>query len=183
MKKWKLAILLVALVIALPAACIVFDQVQHMEGNTIVFLEHKYNTRGQLVSGNYTGSVLSGEGYVYDAENSLLEWPGSEYVNGSLKVLVGTTRSLMQDAGDGITTQISGISSLPSTVSGLNVEEVLDDGTVVLRYNGSIIRLAPGERWEKVSSHDLETDSYRVKLVSTDMIRNNGKIPVSAISS
>lgn len=182
MKKWKLAILIMATVIAIPVACIVLDQLHIYGEDTIVFLEYKNNTRGQLVYGNYTGELISGEEYVYDPESSKLTLAGNPSINSSLKVILGTTRSLMQDAGFGISTHIMGIYSYPDALGEIKIDDVLEDGTVYLTYNGTPIQLSPGQRWVRVYSENLDTDDYRVKLTSTEIIRNNGKIPLSSIS-
>ncbi|WP_424356901.1 hypothetical protein [Methanocella sp. MCL-LM] len=180
MQKWKLAIIILAVGIAIPLACISLDQLSLSGEDSIVFIEHKNNTRGQLVYGNYTGKTISGEEYVYDAENSVLTCVDNSRINSSLKLLVGTTQSLMQDAGYGISTRLLGVSACPANTDGINIDDVLDDGTVLLRYNGSSIRLSPGQRWVRVYSENVETDGYRVKLTNTEIIRNNGKIRLAS---
>ncbi|CAJ38116.1 hypothetical protein [Methanocella arvoryzae] len=176
MKLWKLAIILLVITIALPVTCIGVDMLSNQGKEAIVFLEHKNNVRGQLVSGHFPGKTLSGEEYTFDAERSVLTCRQNPGINGSLKVLVGTTQSLMQDAGYGISTRLLGVPSYPANVDGINIDGVLEDGTVLIRYNGSSIRLSPGQRWVKVYTENVETDDYRVKLTNTEIIKNNGKI-------
>lgn len=183
MKKWKLAIILLAIVIIIPVACLIIDQVPGYGGDSVLFIEYKNNTRGQLVSGHYTGIILGSEEYVYDAENSLLTSTKDLDLNGSLKALVGTTQSLMQDAGYGVSTGLSGIYSYSQVVCGIKIDRVFDDGTVILNYNGSSIKLSPGQRWVRVYTENLETGDYRMKVTNTEIIRNNGKIPLSSIDS
>jgi len=170
---------LLAIVIIVPCVCLAIDQMKQTSGDSIVFIEHKTNARGQLIYGTYAGETLSGQEYIYDAENELLTCTEKLYVNSSLKALVGTTHSRMQAAGNGLSTQISGIYSLPAYAGRVKISEVLENGTVILLYNGSVIRLAPGERWEQIYSENVETRDYRVKIVNSDIIKNNGKIPVS----
>lgn len=183
MKLWKLAILMAAVVIAIPAACIILDKSPVYQGDSVVFLEYKNNTRGQLVYGNYGGEILDSEEYVYDPEHELLSCTGIPELNSSLRALVGTSRSLMQDAGYGVSTRLAAMYSNQSLANGLAVDTVFDDGTVELTYNGSRIKLSPGQRWVRVYTENLETDDYRVKLTNTEFIRNNGKIPVASIGS
>jgi hypothetical protein len=169
-------------IIAVPAACIIVDQFPGHEGDSVVFIEYKNNSRGQLVSGHYPGKLLDGEEYAYDAENSLLtSCAGNFDFNGSMKALVGTTQSLMQDAGYGVSTSLSSIYSYPQAVCGIKIDTVFDDGTVILTYNGSSITLSPGQRWVRVYTENLETDDYRVKMTNTEIIRNNGKIRLASL--
>ena len=183
MKKWKLAIVILAVGIAIPLACISLDQLSLSGEESIVFIEHKNNTRAQLVYGNYTGKTISGEEYVYDAQNAVLTCIDNSRINSSLKLLVGTTQNLMQDAGYGISNRLLGVSSYPAKADGISIDAVLDDGTVLLRYNGSSLRLSPGQRWVNVYTENVETDDYRVKLTNTEIIRNNGKIRLASINN
>ena len=180
MKTWKLAMFLLAIVLIVPVVCLAIDQIKQSGDDTIVFIEYKNNARGQLIDGTYAGRTLSGQEYVYDAEKGLLTCTENVYVNSSLKALLGTTQSLMQDAGNGLSAQINEIYSLPTSASGVKICEVLENGTVILQYNGSVIRLAPGERWEQIYSENIRTDDYRVKIVKSDIIKNNGRIRVSS---
>lgn len=180
MKKWKLVAFALAMLIAVPAICLTLEALSGEGTSTVVFLEHRNSARGYLQSGNYTGNTLSGEDYVYDAQDSLLTCSEADSFDGSLKALVGTTRALMQDAGNGVTTSLQGVYSVPTTAGGLKIEAVLDDGTVIFKYNGTRIRLAPGERWETIYSDSLGTADYQLRLVRSDSIRNNGKIKLTS---
>ncbi|MCD1295504.1 hypothetical protein CUJ83_10885 [Methanocella sp. CWC-04] len=185
MKKWKLTASLIALMLILPGACIAYEQITApaYNENSIVFIEHLNHTRGKLISGDYPRQALEGSIYHYDAGNRSLTGNIGLSDKGSLKALLGVGENMVQDAGYGVSNMIFGVYSTPEKFGDLIVEDIMDNGTIKLNYGGSSIVLAPGERWEKISSEILECPDYRIRMISSDSIRNNGIIPISNIKT
>jgi hypothetical protein len=182
-KRW-LAAAILAIIAAVPLFCIAIE----LAGNpgygegSVIFLEHKTSVRGRLVNGTYPARSLSEQGYWYDPGQKVLAGL-SLPANGSIKAILGVSRSLMQDAGDGTASEAHGIYSLPwRGAEGITLEAILPDGTVTLTYNGSQITLAPGERWERVTTEIVEAPEYSIRLIKGDAIRNNGALSRPSIA-
>lgn len=183
MRKWILGVLVIAVVIAIPLVCIAIEHasVPSCGNGSVVLIEHMSQSRGRLVNGTYPAPELSGKNYTFDAARKVLDGSGL-VVNDTLKAVVAVSRSLTQDAGTGADGTAYGIYDMPSAAGGIAVHDVAPDGTVTLTYNGSRIVLAPGERWEQISTDAVSTPDYSIKLIKSDAIRNNGVLSKSSIS-
>lgn len=175
MKKWMIALTLIAIAVAVPLICSIVEKIgTPPPGNgSVVLVEHMKQTRGRLVNGTYEAVQLGSPDYSYDASRRLLDGSGLE-TNGSLRVVLGITESLSQDAGSGVSGDAYGIYELPASAGDLSVDALAPDGTVTLNYNGSRIVLAPGERWETISTEAVSTPNYSIRYTRSDMIRNQG---------
>lgn len=182
MRTWVLVLSVAAAFIAIPLACIVVEYASMPSGGdgAVVLVEHLSQVRGRLVNGTYPVSELSGKAYVFDGTQKVLNG-GGLVVNDTLKAVVGISRSLAQDAGTGAEGVAYGIYEIPSEAEGITVEAIASDGTVTLTYNGSEIVLAPGARWERISTDAVSTPDYSIRLTKADGIRNNGFVSLAAI--
>ena len=178
-----IAVSLIAIAVALPLFCITAERMSAPGyGNgSIVFIEHIRQTHGRLITGTYPAPSLTGMNYLYDAGRRLLEG-GDLKTNDSLRVVLGISESLSQDAGSGATGKAYGVCDMPSGAGGITVEGLSPDGTVTLSYNGSKIVLSPGERWETISTEAVSTSEYAILLIRSDLIRNDGFLARSDIS-
>jgi hypothetical protein len=175
LKKWMIALTLVAIAFAVPVICMLAECfTAPAPGDTsVVLVEHARQTRGRLINGSYPARNLDGQDYQFDASLRLLGGSGLE-TNDSLRVVLGVTEGLSQDAGSGTTGDIYGIYALPANAGDVAVEDLAPDGTVTLTYNGSRIVLAPGERWEMISTEVACTPEYSIRYTRSDVIRNQG---------
>ena len=94
--------------------------------------------------------------------------------NDSLRVVVGVTEGLSQDAGSGTAGDAYGIYALPASAGDVAVEALSPDGTVTLKYNGSRIVLAPGERWETISTEVACTPNYSIRYTPVGHYKKSG---------
>lgn len=182
MKKWMLALILLVVIIAIPLLCIVLDAVENPSygKGSIIFLEHKSSVRGRLINGTYPAQELAGEGYQFDPyEKALTGY--SLTINDSLQAILGVSKNLMEDAGNGVASEAHGIYALPSSVDGIKLEKIFPDGTVDLIYNGTRIVLAPGERWETVFTDTVDQPDYSIHLIKSDSIKNDGALPKASL--
>jgi hypothetical protein len=175
MKKWMLLSAIAIVVLSVPAACLFIESASNPRdsGNAFILIEHIDHTRGRIVNGTYPAEKLARVGYVYDAEAQVLDTGGRAY-EGSVRALMGVSHSLSQDAGEGISSELHEIMSFPASVDGITLREIRADGTVVLSYHDSDIVLAPGERWERIYTDTASSPDYRIKLIRSDSIRNDG---------
>jgi hypothetical protein len=175
MKKWMIALTLVALAVAVPLICSLAENIgAPASGNgSVVLVEHMKQTRGRLVNGTFDAVQLDGPDYSYDASRRLLDGSGLE-TNDSLRVVLGISEGLSQDAGSGVAGDAYGIYQLPASVGDVAVDALAPDGTVTLNYNGSSIVLAPGERWETIGTEAVCTPNYSICYIRSDVIRNQG---------
>jgi hypothetical protein len=182
MRKWMLVALVIAVVVAIPLACIVFERITapSFGNDSVVLIEHLSQSRGRLVNGTYPAPEMTGKSYAYDAARKALDG-GGLVVNDTLQAVLAVSRSLTQDAGTGADGAAYGIYDIPAATEGIALHDVATDGTVTLTYNGSRIVLAPGERWELISTDTVSTPDYSIKLIKSDSIRNDGILPKSAI--
>jgi hypothetical protein len=183
MKKWMIALTLIALAIAVPLACSLAESLgAPAPGNGAVLLvEHLKQVRGRLINGTYPGLQLNGPDYSYDASHRLLSGSGIKS-NDSLRLVLGEAESLSQDAGSGVVGDASGIYELPASSGGVAINSIAPDGTVTLNYGGSRIVLAPGERWEAISADVACTPNYSIRYIRSDLIRNQGYLAKDDIS-
>ncbi len=183
MKKWMLGALVIAVVVAIPLACIAYERITAPSyGNgSVVFIEHLSQSRGRLVNGTYPAPEMAGKSYAYDAARKVLDG-GGLVVNDTLQAVLAVSHSLTLDAGTGADGAAYGIYDVPAVAEGIALHDVTPDGTVTLTYNGSRIVLAPGERWELISTDVVSTPDYCMKLIKSDSIRNDGILSKSAIS-
>lgn len=183
MKKWKLAFALLAVGTAVPTACMLAERIvaPGPGDGSVVLIEHLKQTRGQLVNGTYPAASLDGHGYQFDAVRRQISGSGIT-ANDSLRVVLGFTETLAQDAGSGTAGDIYGIREMPACAGDVAVESLAPDGTVTLTYNGTRIVIAPGERWETISSEVACTPEYAIKFMRSDAIRNQGFLVRSDIS-
>ncbi|OPY26175.1 MAG: hypothetical protein A4E28_02633 [Methanocella sp. PtaU1.Bin125] len=182
MRTWVLVLSVAAAFIAIPLACIAIEYVSMPSGGegSVVLVEHLSQIRGRLVNGTYPAAELEGKAYAFDMTQKVLDG-GGLVVNDTLKAVVGISRSLAQDAGTGAAGAAYGIYGLPSAVEGITVHDVASDGTVTLSYNGTRIVLAPGARWERISTDAVSTPDYSIRLTKADGIRNNGFVSLATI--
>jgi hypothetical protein len=175
MKKWMIALTLIALAVAVPLICTLAERITAAApgDDSIVLVEHAKQTRGRLVNGTYPAQQLDGPDYQFDASRRLLDGSGL-VTNDSLRVVLGVTEGLSQDAGSGTAGDVYGIYALPSSAGDVAVEALSPDGTVTLTYNGSRIVLAPGERWEAISTEVASTPDYSIRYILSDTIKNQG---------
>jgi hypothetical protein len=178
-----IALTLVALAVAVPLACSLAESLgSPAPGNgSVLLVEHLKQIRGRLINGTYPGLQLNGPDYRYDASRRLLDGSGLK-TNDSLRVVLGVTESLSQDAGSGVEGDAYGICGLPATAGDVALEALAPDGTVTLTYNGSRIVLAPGERWEAISTDVACTPDYSIRYIRSDLIRNQGFLAKDAVS-
>lgn len=180
-KRWIITgAVVITVVIAVPLACIAIELMGlPAGGGSVVLIEHLGQSRGRLVNGTYPAPELPGKSYAYDATGKVLVG-GGIVVNDTLRAVVAVTRSLAQDAGDGAEGAAYGLYCVPSAADGIALRDVASDGTVSLTYNGSEIVLAPGERWEQISTEIVSTPSYSIRFTKADAIRNNGFVSLPA---
>lgn len=175
--RWSIAVVLVAVALGVPLACMLaehFDAASPGDG-TVVFVEHETQTRGRLVNGTYSSVSLGDLPYQFNAFRRALN--GSGIVsNASLQAVLEDSESLSQDAGSGTTGAVYGIYGLPAGAEDIVVENLAQDGTVTLTYEGARIVLAPGERWENISTDLACTPNYSIRFTRSDVIRNQGLI-------
>jgi hypothetical protein len=183
MKKWMIALTLVAIAVAVPLICSIVEKIgTPPAGNgSVVLVEHMKQTRGRLVNGTFEAVQLGRPDYSYDASLRQLDGSGLE-TNDSLRVVLGVTESLSQDAGSGMAGDAYGIYELPASAGDVAVDALASDGTVTLTYNGSRIVLAPGERWETISTEAVITPNYSIRYTRSDVIRNQGFLAKNDIS-
>ena len=183
MKKWMIALTLVALAVAVPLICMLAERIAAPEpgDGSIVLVEHAKQTRGRLVNGTYPAQQLTGPNYQFDAYQRQLDGSGL-VTNDSLHVVVGVTEGLSQDAGSGTAGDAYGIYALPASAGDVAVEALSPDGTVTLTYKGSRIVLAPGERWETISTEVACTPDYSIRYLLSDTIKNQGFLAKTDVS-
>ena len=183
MGKHVLVILIVALAIAAPLLCVAAEHLSAPSAGdgSVVLVEHLSQCRGWLINGTYPATTLAGKDYLYDAGRKLLD-AGGIRVNDTLRVVLGVSESLSQDAGSGAAGDAYGIYRLPSIVEGIAIDSLAPDGTVTLAYNGSTIVLSPGERWETISTDTVCTPDYSIRFMRSDAIKNDGFLAKSSIS-
>jgi hypothetical protein len=175
MKKWMIALTLLAIAVAVPMACMLAENlVAPAPGHgSVVLVEHMKQTRGRLVNGTYPDQKLGSMGYQFDASRRSLYASGLE-TNDSLRVVLGVAEGLSQDAGSGTAGEAYGIYEIPVSAGDIAVNDLAPDGTVTLTYNGSRIVLAPGERWETISTEAVCAPEYSIRYTRSDTIRNEG---------
>lgn len=183
MKYWMIALMLVAIVAAIPLTCMYAEKISAASpgDGSVVLLEHSKQTRGRLVNGTYPAGNLGSPGYSYDAYQRQLSGTGLE-ANDSLRAVLGVSEGLSQDAGSGTAGEAYGIYELPARTEDVIVEDLAPDGTVTMAYNGNRIVLAPGERWEKIYTDLACTPNYSIKYTRSDVIRNQGFVDKEEIS-
>jgi hypothetical protein len=183
MKKWMIALTLVALAVAVPLICTLAERVASPEpgDGSIVLVEHAKQTRGRLVNGTYPAQQLAGQNYQFDAYQRQLAGSGL-VTNDSLRVVLGVTEGLSQDAGSGTAGDVYGIYALPASAGDVAIEALSPDGTVTLTYNGYRIVLAPGERWETIATEVACTPDYSICYTRSDTIKNQGFIAKDDVS-
>jgi hypothetical protein len=183
MKKWMIALTLVALAVSVPLICLFAEDIGSPApgDSSVLLVEHMKQIRGRLINGTYPAVQLDGPDYRYDASLRLLDSSGLE-ANDSLRLVLGVTKSLSQDAGSGATGDVYGIYGLPASAGDVAVEALAPDGTVTLTYNGSRIVLAPGERWEIISTDVACTPDFSIRYTRSDLIRNQGFLARDAVS-
>jgi hypothetical protein len=183
MKKWIIALTLVALAVAVPVICMLAERLVSPEpgDGSIVLVEHAKQTRGRLVNGTYPAQHLAGQNYQFDAYERQLGGSGL-VANDSLLVVLGVTEGYSQDAGSGTTGDAYGICKLPASAGDVAVEALSPDGTVTLTYNGSRIVLSPGERWEAIATEVASTPDYSIRYTISDTIKNQGFIAKDDVS-
>jgi hypothetical protein len=110
-----IALTLVAIAVAVPLIRSIVEKIgTPPPGNgSVVLVEHMKQTRGRLVNGTYEAVQLGGPDYSYDSGHRQLGGSGLE-INDSLRVTLGVTESLSQDAGSGVTGDAYGIYELPA---------------------------------------------------------------------
>lgn len=184
MNKPLIAIILLLAALLPPAACYLLESyaTPGYSGDTALFIEHINHTRGKLTFGNYSGQKLSDLDYIYDAEKRVLT-PIKEAPAGEFIALLGSGKGLSWDAGSGTSNMIYAISDLPAEVDGMTVQSISADGTVTISYKGVTISLAPGQRWENVTSCRIDDPECRMRLTGTDIIRNQGFLKKSDIKA
>jgi hypothetical protein len=182
MKKWILGMAILAFIVMIPLVCIMVERISAPSygSGSVVLIEHLSQSRGRLVNGTYPEQTLSGKSYDYDAEKKLLD-VGGLVVNDTLRAVIGISNSLSQDAGNGADGEAYGLYDIPSGAGELAVDRVASDGTVTLTYNNLKIVLAPGQRWERISTDAVTTPNYSIKLTVSDSIRNSGFVSKAAI--
>jgi hypothetical protein len=182
MKKWMIALTLVAVIIAVPLACVLIERISSAASGdgSVVLVEHAKQTRGMLINGTYLAQKLDGTGYRYDAYQRLLSDSGIK-TNG-LRAVIGITEGFSQDAGSGKAGDAYGVYSIPAKAVDVTVQELDPDGTVTISYNGTRIVLAPGERWETISTEITCTPEYSIRYTKSDIIRNQGFVSRADIS-
>ncbi len=182
MKKWMIAVALIVVAVGVPLFCLVVENFTSPApgDGSVVLIEHAKQTRGRLVNGTYSAIELDGPNYQYDAATRLLGGSGLE-ANDSLRIVLGVKESLSQDAGSGTDGEAYGIYELPSETGGIVVNDLSPDGTVTLTYNGSRIVLAPGERWETISTEAVSVPEYSIRYTKSDVIRNSGFVAKDSI--
>jgi hypothetical protein len=182
MKKWMIALALLAIAAAVPLACMLAENLSAPApgDGSVLLVEHMKQTRGRLVNGTYPAETLGGTEYQYDAFSRQMDVSGLQ-ANDSLRVVLGVTEGLSQDAGSGTAGTVYGIYEIPASAGDVAVEGLAPDGTVTLAYNGSRIVLAPGERWETISTEVACTPEYSIRYTRSDMIRNQGFVDKDAV--
>lgn len=183
MKKWMITLTLVALAVTVPLICALAEHIAAPEpgDGSIVLVEHAKQTRGRLVNGTYPAQQFDGPNYHFDAYQRQLGGSGL-VANDSLRVVLGITEGLSQDAGSGTAGDAYGIYALPASAGDVAVEALSPDGTVTLTYNGSRIVLAPGERWETISTEVACTPDYSIRYTLSDTIKNQGFLAKADVS-
>jgi hypothetical protein len=178
-----IALTLVAIAVSVPLICMLAESIAAPApgDESVVLVEHMKQTRGRLVNGTYPARNLGGPDYQFDASQRLLGGSGLE-TNDSLRVVLGVTEGLSQDAGSGMIGDVYGIYAIPASAGDVAVEGLAPDGTVTLTYNGSRIVLAPGERWETISTEVACTPNYSIRYILSDVIRNQGLLAKSDIN-
>jgi WD40 repeat protein len=160
-----------------------------------VFIEHIFNTDGEVTAGGGEGGLeCYKHEYIdfptYEFENrtktlSVGLWQGEiPNVNDTLKIVYGTGYSQSGAAGSGASTWLVGVYELPYKYSStFKIMSATSDGAVSLLYNNKSIELKSGETWEnKTVSWKNETGweyvgwnaTCRVKVVESDRITNYG---------
>ena len=184
MNKPLIAIILLLAVLLPIAACYLLESyvTPGHSGDTALFIEHINHTRGKLTFGNYSGQTLNDLDYVYDAEKRAL-MPIKEAPSGEFIALIGSGKGLSWDAGSGASNEIYAITGFPAEVDGMIIQDIADDGTVTILYDGSMISLAPGQRWENVTSCRIDDPECRMRLTGADIIRNQGFIKKTDIKT
>jgi hypothetical protein len=174
---------LVALAVAVPLICTLAAHLAAPEpgDGSIVLVEHAKQIRGRLVNGTYPAQQLAGPNYQFDASQRLLAGSGL-VANESLRVVLGVSEGLSQDAGSGTAGEAYGIYALPANPGDVAVEALSLDGTVTLNYNGSRIVLAPGERWETIETKVASTANYSIRYTLSDTIKNQGFLAKDDVS-
>jgi hypothetical protein len=183
MKNWMIALTLVAILAAIPLACMYAERLCAASpgDGSVVLLEHSKQIRGRLVNGTYPAQSLGNPDYSYDAYQRQLSGTGL-IANDSLRAVLGITEGLSQDAGSGTAGEAYGIYELPARTEDVTLENLAPDGTVTLAYNNDRIVLAPGERWEKIYTDLACTPDYSIKFTRSDVIRNQGFVDKADIS-
>lgn len=147
-----------------------------------VFIEIWQHTDGEVIEGESPhGILIDFPMYSFYENTGILEiWPPLVEIPDDFLMVVGRGESLGGVAGGGAVSDLIWVDSLPSAnLNGLSVTSLGADGTLSFTYHEMNIILAPGEKWEDVTTSIKEVmsesgENSLVKYTTTVTIRNYG---------
>lgn len=200
MRSWLTAgnaALIVILLLAIAiCGCASAGPSSQIGNGSFVFIEYHDTLRSKVVEGNLTAPlILDDPLYFYDARNRTISflfsadevrnWPG-------LKALYGETVDCVP--GGAVvwgTAQCYPVDHIPASKGGVIfgsasvvINDIKEDGTVLLLYRNSSITLKPGESWTGTWSNQEQlntTGRVMVDLNRSESITNHGVFDLSQI--
>lgn len=155
-----------------------------------LFAEIWHDTDGEVMEGDSSVVFMHIDFpfYSFDSATGVLRLGGSGYTgehflpaSDNFLMAIGEGYRRSGDAGTGISCNVNWIYSIPSdNVAGLVVTSIVKDGTFSVKYCGTSITLAPGEKWENVATwtENVKSESgdswCLVRYTTTVTISNYG---------
>ncbi|MDD5766815.1 MAG: hypothetical protein PHW79_11290 [Candidatus Marinimicrobia bacterium] len=144
----------------------------------LIFLEHLRKVNGVLIEGKYyEGPYMERYiNYDFNAQDRKIECHNMDFDVNQVNILYGYEISLSGLSGSGMMNHLYGINQLPTTIDKLEINNLNDFGTIIIKYKEKLFELKINEEWTDTSSVISIQDVGKARIITEDVIKNYGVI-------
>lgn len=150
---------------------------------SVLFVDTHLNIDGKRISGreNCGFMFIDFPTYYYDNETSQLRTGIQPNLTEKTLLILGRGTSLSGDKGSGAGTALEYYDTLDPSVTGLEIVDLVKDGTIALQTEEGVKSLKPGERYQHVELLNTTEGGCVIEETHTYSIANWGFINKSSV--